>query len=282
MGNFALIDSYLDTLRRSVGWRPDADEVVAEVEDHLLIAVEREIAVGSDVLAAQRSSLERFGEPRLVSRAFASTSSGGVAVPTHLTRRAGLFGMIGSGLLLLMIVIAQIEQIPLLERNGMQPDEILPGLLVMAISLGSFAGIATLAWGLVTRHGGALGVWGKIGLLLSVLAALVMAMPWLIGPASIVGGIGSLLIGITMLREGMAPTIPTVLYGVGLGLAVGTALILEMSGVGTTDYWGSPVASWIGMLAVIGLIYVPGVFFLGRWLHGETVAEEIEAPLIAS
>ena len=283
MGDFALIDSYLETFRKSVEWRPDADDVVAEAADHLFVAVERGMAVGLDSTAAQRSSLHRFGEPRLVSGAFASTASGGVAVPTQFTKKAGLIGMIGAGLLLLFGVVSIVQQVPLLERNGMTPDEFLPALILTWVaSIGAFAAIAILTWGLIERHGGALGNWGKIGIVLAIGAAVVMTSPWMIGVGSMVGGLSALIMGLAMLREGMAPRLGTTLYAVGLGLAVAVALVLDQTGWGTVDYWGDSVLSYIGLWVTIGVIYVPGVFLLGRWLHGETAVEKSETPLAVS
>jgi len=84
-----LIDSYLGELRRSLRTRPDVDDVVAEVQDHLREAADRLQATGVPRLEAERSTIERFGQPALLATAFTLTSTGGLAMPTTLTRAAG-------------------------------------------------------------------------------------------------------------------------------------------------------------------------------------------------
>ena len=49
-----------------------------------------------DPATAQRHVLDRFGDATLVANAFATTASGGTAMPTRLTRTAGSFALIAS------------------------------------------------------------------------------------------------------------------------------------------------------------------------------------------
>ena len=93
MTEHALIDRYLGELRRELRRSLEADDIVAEVADHLLEGVFRRRERGSALLVAERSVLTEFGDPMLVSRAFASSKYGGIAVPTIFTNRAGLFGV---------------------------------------------------------------------------------------------------------------------------------------------------------------------------------------------
>ena len=84
-----LIEAYLIDLHRCLRFRHDADDVVAEAEDHVREAVERLCRSGADPIAAQRITLERFGDPVVVARALSVTAHGGIAMPTAFTRAAG-------------------------------------------------------------------------------------------------------------------------------------------------------------------------------------------------
>ena len=97
MARYALIDGYLDTMRNEMRWRRDLDDVVYEMEDHLYSAVEHLVTRGVEPGNAQRTTLDRFGEPKVLSAVYASTNNGGLAVPTRTTRRAGTFAFIAAG-----------------------------------------------------------------------------------------------------------------------------------------------------------------------------------------
>ena len=85
MARYALIDGYLDTMRTEIRWRRDLDDLVSEMEDHLYSTVESLLATGVETKAAQRDTLDRFGEPKVLAAVYASTDSGGIAVPTQYT-----------------------------------------------------------------------------------------------------------------------------------------------------------------------------------------------------
>ena len=89
MAEYALIDGYLETLRSSIRWRRDIEDVLAEMEDHLISAAEGLEARGTDRVDAQRDTLDRFGDPEVLAVAFASTPTGGTAVPTSFTKTTG-------------------------------------------------------------------------------------------------------------------------------------------------------------------------------------------------
>ena len=65
------IDSYLRSLERELRLRGlSQNEILAEVESHLLDARDRGIQKGLDPQAAQQQALERFGSARLVAGRF--------------------------------------------------------------------------------------------------------------------------------------------------------------------------------------------------------------------
>ncbi len=280
MGDFALIESYLDTLRQTVSWRPDSDEVIAELTDHLHLSVEREIAVGADPVDAQRLSLDRFGEPRLVSRAFASTHAGGVAVPTEKTRRYGLLGMIGALAMLAFFTFLLIETIPMLERSGMAGSD--PGWYWFALSFLGFAGIPLLILGIKERHGGTMGRWAWVAFGLAVAGAVVMIAPWMMPAGGLLSGTAALITGAHMLGEGRSPRLPTLLFSSGLLISVAIWVLMEQVGGGVRDYWGDLVWPTVILAAAVILLFIPGYFMLGRWLNAETAVDEAQPPLVAS
>ena len=284
MGQFTLIDSYLETLRKTVAWRPDSDDVVAELTDHLLVSVEREIAVGVDPIDAQRASLDRFGESRLVSRAFASTYLGGVAVPTQLTKRSGLIGMIGAGAMLAFFFLLLVQNVPLLERDGLATQDIVPLGVWRVVYAVAFGGAAVLIYGIKQRHGGVLGKQAWVGFGLAMAGAVFAVLDaWiLVSPVALFTGLGALIIGLSMLREDLSPRFATTLFTVGLLLSLGIWAGIEIAGIGTTDVHGDAILPRVVAFATMGVVFVPGYFLLGRWLHGESAVDEVDSPLIAS
>ena len=96
MADSDLISGYLTALRASLRSRPDVDDLVCEVDDHLRSASIRLQARGVDLATAQRQVLERFGDATLVANAFVTTASGGTAMPTRLTRIAGTFALVAA------------------------------------------------------------------------------------------------------------------------------------------------------------------------------------------
>jgi len=88
-----LIDAYLHALRGRLRWRPDVDDVVDEVADHLNERVRRLVERGRPVEQAQRTALACFGELGEIARSLAESDSGALAVPSRLTRLAGVAGI---------------------------------------------------------------------------------------------------------------------------------------------------------------------------------------------
>ena len=62
------IDDYCATIRADLAGLPGADDVVAELEDHLREATERLSGEDADQTAATELAIERLGEPELVAR----------------------------------------------------------------------------------------------------------------------------------------------------------------------------------------------------------------------
>lgn len=91
MAAHSLIDEYVSAFRAQVGFRRDRADLVDEVADHLLCAVEQLQSRGLDREAAERRALAALGEPRLVASLMMSTPSKGTIMSYFLARRIWVF-----------------------------------------------------------------------------------------------------------------------------------------------------------------------------------------------
>lgn len=220
MAEPGVIEAYLRGLRVGLNGLPDADDSVAEAEDHLLEAVARLTRMGLDRPAAEAEALRHFGSAALVSHAHVVDHRKGSAVATTFTRRSGL-----AGALLAPIAVAAV----LLEWADLSsgPDALrsVPGWLAGAgaVAFGvAFAGLAL-------RHRRALGGWGRAARLVAILA-LPLSVPFGWGaPAALLAwlALSATLLAIGMWSIGVLPRAPLAL------LAVLPPLTLVFLGVGT-------------------------------------------------
>src|SRR4029450_4452794 len=84
-----LIGAYLRELRASVGHLRDADDMVAEAEDHLRETAER-LRDGRTEAEAAAEAIARVGSATYVARVCTTEAKRGAAVPTRRTCFAGL------------------------------------------------------------------------------------------------------------------------------------------------------------------------------------------------
>jgi len=149
MAQPGLIAAYLTELRASIARLRDADDIVAEAEDHLrTLADEVAAATGCTRAEAEAQALARFGSAALVGRIHLEESKRGGAVSTHTTRRAGIAAMAAP----VLTVVGQWGNLTIERGAG---HGVAVGLLLVA-----FAAFAYALWGLRLRHGG-LGGWGR-------------------------------------------------------------------------------------------------------------------------
>lgn len=204
MAEARLIAAYLDELHHDVRRLVDADEIVAEVEDHLLEARDAFERQGLDPLQAELQALAQFGTPSLVSRALIVESRKGAAVATTFTRRAGLAALLLPVLGLVGALLMTIGDDKTLVRNlGIVA-------LVLVFALFVFAVV-----GLRRRHRGALGAWGTASLGV-FLASPVIAFPFGWGAGAAFAAalmVAVMLMAIGMLRAGVLPRAPVALFG---------------------------------------------------------------------
>jgi hypothetical protein len=270
VARYALIDGYLDSMRSNIRWRRDLDDLVAEMEDHLYSTTEQMLARGTDVLDAQRATLARFGDPKVLAAAYASNQRGGIAVPTTFTRRAGLLAIIAGGFWLLAGVLG-------IATNGENWQYY--GFSLAVLVAGVLAVIAMV--GLGKRVGG-LGAFGLAGTVIASIGVLLSVVAWAVPLWMSIQGIGLLLIGIGVFRVGT--TVPRN----GILLASSAFLIgpiaffvLAELEVGWQDSYGDYPLAWI-ISGIVGFVLMAaGLFITGHWLRSEEPVDIDATPVAA-
>lgn len=269
MASYQLIDAYLLGLRRRLAWRPDVDEVMAEVEDHLLSSIEQMIDGGTGSESAQQLALDRFGDSTTVATTFAATSRGGLAMPTTFTRRAGVAALLAAGLWVVFATSWLIEDLINLSDQSSGGASRAVNLLAMVSLMGAGALTVVVVVGLNRRHGG-LGPLGAIGLVFVGLGVVASFMFWFVMGWSVLFAIGMLLVALAVHSRGLAPAAATAAFGAAWTVGALTWPVLRTLEVGTRDRWGNyPLVTQIAIIAGV-VILVPGLVGLGRWLSTET------------
>lgn len=274
MAGYEPIDRHMASLAKGMAWRPDDEDVLAELTDHLYSAVERLEADGVDAEAAQHRVLARFGHPGQVVTAFGTSGTNGLAVPTRFTVGSGVLALVTA--VSFVVIWAAWMSAEMLDRR-LGGWEGYPQLLFVIGTLALMAGVACtvgLVVGLHRRHGG-FGLVGHGAMVLAGLAAVSSVLSWF------VFGWGGLLaaamvaIGLATMRRGLAPRWAAGAVAAAwplAGVVYGTARFLRL---GQPDRWGDYPDALIAGLTVGCLIFAAGTFGLGRWLMSE---EPVQVP----
>jgi hypothetical protein len=257
-----LIDAYLGHLHRCLRFRRDADDVVAEAEDHVREAVERLCRSGADPITAQRVTLERFGDPVVVARALSVTAHGGIAMPTAFPRAAGTAALASA----LAWVLAALV---LSGARGSTEDPYI--LFAIPVVIAAVTTVVALA-GFLARAGGRrdAGTILAIGLAGSAAAMMVVtAWAWLVWTMLIAA---AALIAVLRARSALVGAGSTDwLLVAAWPAALATFVIADRMRLGDVDtYGGYPGAVLAGFLVGTAL-FVGGLVPLGRWLRSEEV-----------
>lgn len=271
MAEYALIDRYLGELRHMLRRSPEADDIVAEVADHLLEGVSQHRDNGVTSLVAERFVLTEFGDPTLVGRAFASSKHGGIAVPTTFTKRAGLLGVASA----VLYVAASFSMLVYNQRNETGQSDwdatffgistytyIAAGLLLVALVVG-----------LNRRHGGALGKQGRWAAYVLGAAGVTSFALWFWAPWLTLTLAGALLVGSSLVRAGLAPRWASLAVQVGAAIPVGAMWVTWLLPESTADqdFGDDPTI----LFALAGfIIFATGIAGLGAWLLSETPVDE--------
>jgi hypothetical protein len=261
MARYTLIDGYLDTMRSEIRWRRDLDDLVCEMEDHLYSAVEFMVSRGVEPDAAQRTTLTRFGEPNVLAAVYASTDTGGLAVPTTFTIRAGTFALVSAGFWLAAAAIVAF--------GGMFTDDWQAAYLVfsVAVLVAGVLGLLTVI-GVSSRLGG-LGLVGMIGIVVTGVGIFVSLAAWALSLWMGLQGIGLLVFGLAALRTGIVPKWSTLFTSSGFLIGAIIWMVATAAKIGEPDAYGDYEAAWdIG--AVVGMAIVAiGLIGWGVWLRNE-------------
>lgn len=255
-----LIERYLDDLHQRVAtWHPRPDDVVAEAADHLGERVDTLVAAGRPHPEAVAEALRRYGSADHVAAAHLR-SARRPAVPTELTRTAGL-----------MAVIAGAGWVALPVLAGLLPDGAPPLWFVLAsVFHVTVAATVVAGIGLWQRHGG-LGPLGWVAVVPAVLAVPFVLFVWPVPAWVVLLGAATAVFGLAVLRRGVAPRAPTAAMTVGLGVAaaavVGAELFVDP---GSEDF--AFAASPSAMVAMVtGFVALgSGLAGVGRWMRSET------------
>jgi hypothetical protein len=260
-----LIEAYLIHLHRCLRFRRDADDVVAEAEDHVREAVERLCRSGADPITAQRITLERFGDPVVVARALSVTAHGGIAMPTAFTRAAGTTAL-ASALTWILAAAA-------LVFDGVRSETDLYILFAIPVMIAAVTTVVALA-GLLARAGGRRDVATILALVLAGGAAAMMvvtAWAWLVWTMLISA---AALIAVLKTRAAMVGAGSTDwLLVAAWPAALATFLVADRMRLGDVDTYGDYPGAVIAGFLVGTALFVGGLVPLGRWLSSEEVVQ---------
>jgi hypothetical protein len=211
-----LITAYLRELRASVAHLRDADDLVAEAEDHLRETAAR-LCEGRTEAEAEVEAVARFGSAAYVAKVSTIEAKRGAAVPTRSTRWAGL-----------ALFLAPVLLVGGTIGNFSTGKTWVHGLLVF-ISVLSVPALLYGLWGLRRRHGG-LGRVGLIAFVLALAAVPVFFVASLYGvfAAFFILAVALLVFAVEMVRAQVLPVVPLTLLGAGPVLGMATVAVLAV------------------------------------------------------
>lgn len=266
MADSDLISGYVAALRTSLRSRPDVDDLVCEVDDHLRCAAVQLQARGFDLATAQRQVLDRFGDATLVANAFATTASGGTAMPTRLTRTAGSFALVAA--------VAWLAVAPAALIGAGADDWEVHYLTVALTSFVASACTAIALFGLL-RRAGSVGLIAAVAMTVAILGTLLLGIvtwAWLLGVGFFT--IASAFTVLEMRRARVGTVTGQVLLVAAWPIGVAVAIALEELQVGPIDSYGDAHLGQLIGLATGGILYAAGLFVSGRWLCRENAVDE--------
>jgi hypothetical protein len=258
MARYGLIDGYLDTMRTEIRWRRDLDEIVSEMEDHLYSTVEGLLASGVEPQAAQRATLDRFGEPDVLKAVYASTPTGGIAVPTKNTIRAGTFALAAAALWLIAAAVWWLDY-----------DDGHIGYMIFSAAVLTAGVLSLLTMIGVSKRLGGLGTFGIVGLIITGLGVLVSIIAWALPLWMGLQGVGMLIFGIAVLTSDIAPKWATLLVSSGFVIGTIAFFISSTAEVGEPDSYGDYVVAWQIAGAIGTVLLAAGLIGWGLWLRNE-------------
>lgn len=240
MADDGLISAYLRELGYCVARLPDADDILAEAEDHLREAVERLVRDGRAPTDAEAEAVARFGSAVLIARVCVIEAKRGASVPTIRTRAAGLAALLTPALL----IVGQFLNVTV-DRG------LVHGIGVVLLTAALPAFIFGL-WGLRARHGG-LGRLGKVAIVCALISPFLAFVSGYYGVFAAMGllSLAVVVLVVEMLRSNVLPVVPLVL------LAAGPIAVMALLG-GITASGGDAgaVAAYPMVLTTVGFVWL--------------------------
>jgi hypothetical protein len=260
-------------MRSEMRWRRDVDDVVYEMEDHLYSAVEHLVTRGTEPDSAQRTTLDRFGEPKVLAAVYASTSNGGIAVPTRTTRRAGTFVFIAAGAWLAAAGAF------VLETTFTDQWQVYYGAFsALILGGGVFTLLAMLGVG---KRLGGLGPVGAIALTIAGLGVAASLVAWAVPFWMGLQGIGYLVFASAVRSRDTAPRPSTLAVASGFIIGAAVFVVANFAKIGWTDSYGDYPLAWAIGAATGLLILGGGLIGWGTWLRSEQPADIDTTPIPA-
>ena len=271
MAQPGVIDAYVARLRASLRWRPDAEDLADEAEDHLRETAARLVREGLDPDEAAARAVARFGDSTEIAHAFASTPSGGTAMPTSVTRTCGTVGVAAA---LCWLLAALVPVLGLTERFTW--SDLAVYLAFMALAALAAAMTTVVVTGLLVRSGGLGGVVAAavlLGALVATVSVLGVTWAWPIGGLVFAATFAGLVWRLRSTRTRSAATDWLAVAAWPVGVVVFVALTrLE---VGPLDEYGDrPVAYAVGF-ATGALLFAAALLRLGTWARSEVPADTV-------
>lgn len=287
MARHHMIERYLASLRDRLVWHRDSKDILDEMQDHLHSTVESLERNGMDHETAQRESLRRVGDPRLVALDLATTSRGTLAIPTRFTRNVGIVAIVGA-LAWIGAVIAWWSAAIIGQPMGVHMvwSASTPGYgAYQAATIMFMVAVVTLLVtmaGLHKRHGG-LGILSWVAMIFVFyvlqIASVTQSSSGAFQAWGTVTTIGTLLFAYTLFRRDLAPRTGALAFGAGGLLGTAIWVVLRVL-AGPHREWGGLLAQYwtINLSAVtIGiLVLATGMLRLGVWLRRDQPADILD------
>jgi hypothetical protein len=283
MAEYALIDSYLDVVSRRLEYRPDAVDLRDELADHLLESATRAIAAGLDRESAQRSTLDRFGDPNIVAGMLAAVPTKGIDMVHTLGRSAGTLALISAALWIVVIFAGPFGLVSYLDKSTTE-GEVPWQSLVQALAV-LVTGVALIALNLRSskRMDALTGVvlvaafmaflvsfgvpWLFLAWGLYLAAALAVTIARLSGDPAAKGIVSALLLVIAPLLAVAGSIVG--LQALAWDAAAGNPTSLDIQQSGLVTLLGA---------GVIALVLAVGLAVLGLRMRGATAVMSVQEP----
>jgi hypothetical protein len=260
MAESGLIADYLGIVEARLAHRRDLRELLDEMADHLHESVERAEAAGMARLAAERSALDRFGDPRLTASLLASVPTKGFEMNAVLDRATSVFAVVA---ILSWIAAMVVYPYGFSETIVTVTDAAgITGGFLLALAVGlTCTTMILLAIGL----GDGFGRLGAISAVAGVVATVFALLPWMVvvwAPAL------AICLAVTLARSAHVPLtrgiVSVLLFGVApvLLLASGFA-VLFYEGSGLFQTAGEAARERADLIELVAFQVVAAVIVVG-------------------